>query len=174
MEDNELREYKKAQKFYFNEEGKLVVESKKGVWVDGEQFVKMYGNFVCNAKTMGMVIQQLKGIKVAVGTKETVRHSHDDVVDSILHVHDHTIEHYCILGVDDDAVEEYCERLAIDRYTSEEIKRAKKEKEECIKMAHDYAQTIDKKNTELTSIKNKIEAYNAMPWIKRIFHKIKY
>lgn len=160
MEDNELREYKKAQKFYFNEEGKLVVESKKGVWVDGEQFVKMYGNFVCNAKTMGIVIQQLKGIKVAVGIKETVRHSHDDVVDSILHVHDHTIEHYCILGVDDDAVEEYCEKLAIDRYTSEEIKRAKKENEESIK--------------KLTYIKNKIEAYNTMPWIKRIFHKIKY
>ena len=174
MEDNELREYKKTQKFYFNEEGKLVVESKKGVWVDGEQFVKMYGNFVCNANTMGIVIQQLKGIKVAVGTKETVRYSHDNVVDSILHVNDHTIEHYCILGVDDDAVEEYCERLAIDRYTSEKIKRAEKEKEESIKMAHDYAQTIDKKNTELTSIKNKIEAYNAMPWIKRIFHKIKY
>lgn len=154
------------QKFYFTEEGQLVVESNKGVWVDGEQYVKMYGNFVCNAKTMGIVIQQLKGIKVAVGTKETVRHSHDDVVDSILHVYDHTIEHYCILGVDEDAVEEYCERLAIEK--------AKKERDEYFLKVRDYAQTIDKKNTELTSIKNKIEAYNAMPWIKRIFHKIKY
>lgn len=114
-----------------------------------------------------MVIQQLKGIKVAVCAKETVRFSHDDVVDSILHVHDHTIEHYCILGVDENAVEEYCEKLAIERYTSDKIEKAQKEKDECFKM-------VDKKNTELTSIKNKIEAYNAMPWIKRIFHKIKY
>jgi hypothetical protein len=174
MEDNEVREYKKAQKFYFNEEGQLVVESNKGVWVDGEQHVKMYGNFVCNAKTMGMVIQQLKGIKVAVGAKETVRHSHDDVVDSILHVYDHTIEHYCILGVDENAVEEYCERLAIDRYTSEEINKAKKEKEEYSTMARNNAYALDTKDAQLTSIKNKIEAYNAMPWIKRIFHKIKF
>ena len=67
MEDNKVREYKEAQKFYFNEEGQLVVESKKGVWVDGEQFVKMYGYFSCNAKTMGVIINKFKGEKVVFG-----------------------------------------------------------------------------------------------------------
>lgn len=66
MEENKKQE-QKPQYFYFNDEGKLVVESNKGVWVDGEQFVKMYGNFTCNAKTMGVVIEQLKGVKVDVG-----------------------------------------------------------------------------------------------------------
>ena len=70
MEDNrEKRDYRQQnniQKFYFNDEGQLVVESNKGVWVDGEQYVKMYGNFSCNAKTMGVVIEKFKGIKVDV------------------------------------------------------------------------------------------------------------
>ena len=169
MEDNEVREYKKAQKFYFNEEGKLVVESKKGVWVDGEQFVKMYGNFVCNAKTMGMVIQQLKGIKVAVGAKETVRHSHDDVVDSILHVYDHTIEHYCILGVDEDAVNKYVEKLAIDKYTSEKIEiektKAQQEVDHCKSQIETYRKAY-------ITLREKVIKYNSLPWYKRMFKKI--
>lgn len=69
--ENEKREYKERksfdkQIFYFNDKGQLVVESNKGVWVDGEKFVKMYGDFVCNAKTMGEIIHQLKGIKVDI------------------------------------------------------------------------------------------------------------
>ena len=54
------------QKFYFNDDGKLVVESNKGVWVDGEQHVKMYGNFSCNAKTMGIIINKFKESPVIV------------------------------------------------------------------------------------------------------------
>lgn len=53
--------YNRQQKFYFNDEGKLVVETNKGVWVDGEKFVKMYGDFVCNAKTLGIVISKFQG-----------------------------------------------------------------------------------------------------------------
>lgn len=55
-----------GQKFYFDKDGRLVVESNKGVWVDGEKYVKMYGNFSCNAKTMGEIIHHLKGIKVDI------------------------------------------------------------------------------------------------------------
>ena len=61
MEDK--KDYNKQQplqKFYFTDDGKLVVESNKGVWVDGTPYVKMYGNFTCNAKTMGIIITQLK------------------------------------------------------------------------------------------------------------------
>lgn len=54
------------QKFYFTDDGKLVVESNKGIWVDGEQYVKMYGNFVCNAKTMGIIINKFKESPVIV------------------------------------------------------------------------------------------------------------
>ena len=50
----------KEQKFYFGEDGKLIVESNRGIWVDGEQYVKMYGNFTCNAKTIGAIISKLK------------------------------------------------------------------------------------------------------------------
>lgn len=73
--ENERKENKrqfvedKGQKFYFNEDGKLIVESNKGVWTDGEQFVKMYGSFTCNAKTLGVIIKQFKGIQVEVDTR---------------------------------------------------------------------------------------------------------
>lgn len=64
----EKRDYRQQniQKFYFTDEGKLVVESNKGVWVDGEPHVKMYGNFTCNARTMGIIIEKFKGYKVLV------------------------------------------------------------------------------------------------------------
>lgn len=66
---NEIR----PQKFYFNENGELVVESNNGVWVDGTQYTKMYGTFSCNARTMCQIINQLKGIKVeTVGIEEKV------------------------------------------------------------------------------------------------------
>lgn len=66
MEEKKDYKQQNIQKFYFNEKGELVVESNKGVWVDGEQFVKMYGNFSCNAKTIGIIIEKFKGIKVDV------------------------------------------------------------------------------------------------------------
>lgn len=71
--ENDKREYKERkpfdkQIFYFNDKGQLVVESNKGVWVDGEKFVKMYGDFVCNAKTLEAIIKQFKGIQVEVDT----------------------------------------------------------------------------------------------------------
>lgn len=66
MEEKKDYRQQNIQKFYFNDEGKLVVESNKGVWVDGEQYVKMYGNFTCNARTMGIIIEKFKGNKVLV------------------------------------------------------------------------------------------------------------
>lgn len=65
-ESKEKKSYPK-QVFYFNDEGELVVETNKGVWVDGEKFVKMYGDFTCNAKTIGIIIEKFKGFKVLVG-----------------------------------------------------------------------------------------------------------
>ena len=56
--ENEKKEYKERkpfdkQIFYFNDKGQLVVESNKGVWVDGEKFVKMYGDFVLQRQDYG-------------------------------------------------------------------------------------------------------------------------
>lgn len=158
MEDNELREYKKAQKFYFNEEGKLVVESKKGVWVDGEQFVKMYGNFVCNAKTMGVIIQNLKGIPVEIGVEEKVRHATDNIVDDILNIYEHTIEHYCIIGANKERIKEYEYELAVKHFTTKEIEKTR---ERAVKMTNQF-------NKLETSVKQ----FNALPWYKRLFKKI--
>lgn len=69
--ENDKKEYKERkpfdkQIFYFNDKGQLVVESNKGVWVDGEKFVKMYGDFMCNAKTLGFIIEKFKGFRVLV------------------------------------------------------------------------------------------------------------
>ena len=172
MEDKEVKEYKKAQKFYFTENGQLVVESNKGVWVDGEQFVKMYGNFLCNAKTMGMVIQRLKGIPVEIGVEENVKFTKDSVVDELLDIHKHTINTYCILGVDKNRIEEYCERLAIKRYTTEALRLAQEARDEYRKQAKELLSTIEEKNAQLCSIKNQIEVYNSLPWYKRVFKKI--
>jgi hypothetical protein len=67
MEDKkDYNRQQPLQKFYFTDDGKLVVESNRGVWVDGEQYVKMYGNFVCNAKTMGIIINKFKESPVIV------------------------------------------------------------------------------------------------------------
>lgn len=162
MEDNEVREYKKAQKFYFNEEGKLVVESKKGVWVDGEQFVKMYGSFVCNAKTMGIIIQHFKGIPVEVGVKEKVRHSKDNVVDELLNVFDHTIEHYCILGADPVRIKEYEEEIAKSNYSNTLIQEAQEKRDY-------YESQCDDLRNMLNKEANARKSFNSLPWYKRIF-----
>lgn len=59
-EPKEKKSYPK-QVFYFNDVGELVVETNKGVIVDGHKFVKMYGDFMCNAKTLGIVISKFQG-----------------------------------------------------------------------------------------------------------------
>lgn len=52
------------QPFYFNEDGKLIIESNKGVIVDGENIVKLNGIYSCNSKTMAqlMLLIEQKGV----------------------------------------------------------------------------------------------------------------
>lgn len=135
------------QRFYFNEDGKLVVESNKGVWVDGQQFVKMYGVFTCNAKTMGKIIHAMQGTPVEIGMEEVVTHTIDNPTDVILHLHKRTLEHYCVLGVDKKRIDDYVQELAT---------RAVAVKENIIKC---YADAISR--------------YNELPRWKRWFKKIK-
>lgn len=171
MEDN--RDYKKKQKFYFNESGQLVVESNRGVWVDGEHFVKMYGDFVCNAKTMGMIIQAMKGMTVEVGVEEIIRHSKNEKVDDILNINQYTIENYCVLGVDKSRVEEYIEDLAEKQYSKAEITREKELTDYYKNINIELSEKIDKTNAYIKICEEVIKKHNSSPWYKR-FKKIKY
>lgn len=157
------------QKFYFTEEGQLVVESNKGVWVDGEQFVKMYGNFSCNAKTMGMIIQAMKGMAVEVGVEEVIRYAKDEVVDNILNIQQHTIGHYCVLGVDNTRIDEYLNGLAEKKFTNHANEQAMKVKEELRKVAEENNKTL----REYRNLMAIVSDHNNLPWYKR-FKKIKY
>lgn len=146
--ENDKREYKERksfdkQIFYFNDKGQLVVESNKGVWVDGEKFVKMYGDFVCNAKTMGEIIHQLKGI--AVETGRVFRSAFD-------------LEYYCVLGANKERIKEYEKDFAKQNYVNNELKE----------LSEQFNRTSDRELAE----RKAIERFNNLPWWKRMFKKI--
>ncbi|MBQ3989558.1 MAG: hypothetical protein II630_01840 [Bacteroidales bacterium] len=146
--ENDKREYKERkpfdkQFFYFNEKGQLVVESNKGVWVDGEKFVKMYGDFVCNAKTMGEIIHQLKGI--AVETGRVFKNAFD-------------LEYYCVLGASKERIEEYEHELAKQEFVSKEIEELQKQ--------------VGEDGDRIYELKKSIENFNRLPWWKRMFKKV--
>lgn len=162
MEENR----KNIQKFYFTDEGKLVVESNKGVWVDGEQYVKMYGNFSCNAKTMGEIISKLKGIPVEVGMEETVRYSINNMVVELLDANEHTIQHYCVLGADPARIKEYEERLGEQHFSNMEIEKARTKVEK-------YQKEMREKDLLIVKLGDVISKHNLLPWYKRMFHKIR-
>ena len=149
--ENDKREYKERksfdkQIFYFNDKGQLVVESNKGVWVDGEKFVKMYGDFVCNAKTMGEIIHQLKGISVEVGVVEQTVYSPKGH------------EFYCVLGASKERIKEYEKDFAKQKFVSKEIAELQKQAGE--------------DGDKIYELKKSIEKFNRLPWWKRLFKKI--
>lgn len=142
-----------GQKFYFDKDGRLVVESNKGVWVDGEKYVKMYGNFSCNAKTMGEIIHQLKGITTEVGETSYVN---DDNVKYEYYggsfADKYVISNsWCVLGASKERIEEYEKNFAKQEFVSKEIK---------------------KYGDKIYELKKSIEKFNKLPWWKRMFKKI--
>lgn len=153
---------KKVQKFYFTDAGELIVETNKGIWADGVQYAKMYGNFLCNAKTMGIIISHLRGIKVAVGTKEVVRHSYDEVNDCVPKYREHTIDRYCVLGCGDEYADEYRRAAAND----EAVSAARDERDEYYRQMREYEGAYE-------ALRDKVAAHNAKPWYRRIASKIK-
>ena len=142
--ENERKDYKEKtnygkQVFYFNDKGQLVVETNKGVWVDGEKFVKMYGDFTCNAKTMGAIISKLKGIPVKIGDEQNWIH-HSKWYHSC-----EEQQAFCIIGL----------------------------KEEEIKEAFDCAfEQKEGYKKAYSSLHERVENFNRLPWWKRIFKKI--
>ena len=172
MEDKEKKKGAKPQIFYFNEQGQLVVESNKGVWADGVQYVKMYGDFSCNAKTMGEIINKMMGIPVEVGVEEKIKVSTDNVIDDILDIHEHTILHYCVLGVDKARVYEYEEALAKQHYATDRMKSMAEELKTARKDIRESSKIIDNLDNDLKYLRKKIENYNKLPWWKRMFIKV--
>lgn len=148
MENEKEKRQPKKQCFYFNENGQLVVESNKGVWVDGEKFVKMYGDFVCNAKTLGIIIEKFKGFPVVI--EETK-------VEALAL----TIKTSAIVNPSD---EDKGLLSKIERYEARnenmgvQVKNLKEEIKEKQELAQKYYLAIDN--------------FNKLPWRKRIFKKI--
>lgn len=171
----EKKDYKpqNVQKFYFNEDGQLIVESNKGVWVDGEQYVKMYGNFSCNAKTMGMIIHQLKGIPVEIAEmiyadRERTTWYNFDKKDSFYNDYFNPAC-CCVLGASDERIKEYEEKLAEKHYTNSSIKVTK----EAVKQeVYSYKSEIETLKKAYNHIREKVIEFNSLPWYKRIFKKI--
>ena len=136
----------KGQKFYFNDDGKLVVESNKGVWVDGEPYVKMYGNFQCNAKTIGIIINKFKGIPVVV-TEVTRK--------------------YRLLndGFYDEASIAIVNPTEEDKELMQELENTAAQRDGLIELKKEYKQANEK-------FKEAIEKFNKLPWWKRMFKKV--
>lgn len=163
--ENDKREYKEKksfdkQIFYFNDKGQLVVESNKGVWVDGEKFVKMYGDFVCNAKTMGEIIHQLKGIAVEVGELKYVPEEDVAKYEWGIAYKSKSVQSQtrCILGASKERIEEYEHELAKQEFVSNEIAELQKQVGEYCNRIYD--------------LKKSIEKFNKLPWWKRMFKKV--
>lgn len=160
------------QYFYFNNQGQLVVESNKGVWVDGEKHVKMHGDFVCNANTLGEIINQLKGIPVEIGTEEQLL-IHSELVKDIFNIEDtHTVRRYCILGCDKSRVYEYEEQLAKQHYANDRVKAMSGEIQKLRKDLKETSSQFNDASDEVLHIKKTIDKYNRLPWWKRMFKKI--
>lgn len=153
----EKRDYRQQniQKFYFNDEGKLVVESNKGVWVDGEQHVKMYGNFSCNAKTMGIIISQLKGMPAFISIENSTTNNYFGLTECLINP---SAEQAGLLS-------KISERDAI-------IEEKTKKIENHIKYIAELQKKIGEDGDKIYKLKRSIREFNALPWYKRIFKKI--
>lgn len=151
MEEKNKQE-QRPQYFYFNDDGKLVVESNKGVWVDGEQHVKMYGNFTCNAKTMGIIISQLKGMPAFVIHKQ-------ETENYFFGEYKHTIE--CLINPS-------LEQAGLLSEISEKDTTIKEKNENIAELQKKAGEDGDK----IYKLERSIKEFNDLPWYKRIFKKI--
>lgn len=162
MEDNkERRDYRDrntgVQKFYFTDEGQLVVESSKGVWVDGEQYVKMYGNFSCNAKTMGIIISQLKNMPAFTSRKKC-----KTVIDAI------TGDKECLTESIECIINPNAEQAGLLSEISHKDGKIEKLNDEIKELNKQLDDAYVQRNAKHEAI----ERFNSLPWYKRIFKKI--
>lgn len=167
MEENNKQQNKRpfvkdeGQKFYFNEEGKLVVESNKGIWVDGEPNVKMYDNFQCDAKTLGIIINKFKGVNAQIGNENTYVIKRREYYDIRRNCDILEEKSYCIIGLNDEEIEERIREIAEEKaktLSEKEFKQLKEELNMHKEMSYKLQENINK--------------FNELPWWKRIFKKV--
>ena len=151
------RHQQPLQKFYFTDDGKLVVESNKGVWVDGTPYVKMYGDFTCNAKTMGIIISQLKNMPVF-----TSREKCKVVIDAI------TGDKECLTESIECIINPNAEQAGLLSEISHKDGKIEKLNDEIKELNKQLDDAYDQRDAE----REAIERFNALPWYKRMFKKI--
>lgn len=147
----------KGQRFYFNDEGELVVETNKGVWVDGKQYAKMYGNFTCNAKTLGIIIERFREMPAVVS--EMFKYEYfrmEPPFDGAP-----CLESCCIVNPTDD-----------DKKLLAKIECYEARNNNMNKQVEDLKVKIEDKKANLARYWSAIDKFNRLPWYKRIFKKV--
>lgn len=147
------------QVFYFNDEGKLIVESNKGVWSDGVPYVKMYGNFTCNAKTLGIIINKFKGCPVVVSNARRLDYF---------------------------SMEPPYDGMPISEIFAAIVNPSEKDKGliakiECYEarnnnmneQVNDLKAELDARKKDFARYYNAVDKFNKLPWWKRVFKKVK-
>lgn len=170
-EPKEKRTFPK-QVFYFNDEGELVIETNKGLIVDGDKYVKTYGDFTCNAKTLGEIVRQLKGVRVEIGVEEKIVIVHEAVKDAWGIEDQHTFNHYCILGASEERVKEYEKELAKSKHSSENERRLESRLNNMSVQNESLKNEISELKGLIDRKDNAIDKFNRLPWLKRIFKKV--
>lgn len=145
------------QKFYFTDDGKLVVESNRGVWVDGEQYVKMFGNFSCNAKTMGIIISQLKNMPAFISREKC-----SVVINAI------TGDKECLTESVGCIINPNAEQAGLLSEISHKDGKIEKLNDEIKKLNKQLDNAYNQRGAEHEAI----ERFNVLPWYKRLFKKI--
>ena len=120
----------------------------------------MYGDFVCNAKTMGEIIHQLKGIAVEVGELKYVPEEDVDKYGWGIAYKSKFVQSQtrCILGASKESIEKYEHELAKQEFVSMEITELQKQ--------------VGEDGDRIYELKKSIEKFNRLPWWKRMFKKI--
>lgn len=68
-EQKEVKAPKQA--FYFNENNEFIVESNKGIIVNGDRQVRLHGIFTCNSRTMAQIVALVEN-KPAMFVKDDI------------------------------------------------------------------------------------------------------
>ena len=145
MEREKLDKDENRQVFFFNNEGKLVIQTNNGVIDDGVEKVRLKGFFSCNAKTMGIILSQINKIPVALKKEYS---GYFPMYDTIINPSD------------------------IQKELVQEIEEARKEATKKAEIVAKYAEEKMAVANKMDEISAKIKEYNELPWWKRMFKMV--
>lgn len=148
------------QPFYFNEDGEFVIETTRGIYIDGQPNTRMTGIFTCNAKTMAQVMAIITGkpVKLLKFTEaEKIFGPPPHWLSSITY-------NDTYMAIDNSEIGKEIKRLN-QKFEEERAK----DKRELDKMITEQEQATKELERQIKILSH----YNALPWWKRIFKKIK-